>query len=67
MTKPMERLNAYSTRVPGGTKVDVEGMAVDLVSVMKAFGCPRHEFLELMAQTWDSVEVAVDYSKVTKQ
>jgi hypothetical protein len=36
----MERINAYTKPAPGGgVTVDVEGMLVDLITVLKASGC----------------------------
>lgn len=64
----MERLQAYTTPMPGGgVKVDVEGIAVDLITVCKADSMSKAKFLALMALTWDEVHVEVNYSGVTKQ
>lgn len=53
-------LNAYSrSDGKGGVIVDTQGMAVDLIMVLKAGGIPRHEFLANMAGTWDEVHVEV--------
>lgn len=60
MPNPMERLNAYSTPDgQGGVRVDLEGLAVDLVTVAKAAGYDRVSFLACVAQTYDDVHVEV--------
>lgn len=64
MAKPMERLNAYSRKVQGGgISVDIEGMAVDLVTVCKAGGMSGHTFRDLMLELWTKVEVEVTIPK----
>jgi hypothetical protein len=56
----LSRMNAYSTPLPdGGVDIDAEGMAVDLIVVLKAFNCPRAEFLRKLASLWDEIEVEV--------
>jgi hypothetical protein len=60
MAKGMERLNAYTTATPdGGVTVDVEGMLVDLITVLKASGHAKADFLRLADSTWDEVEVSI--------
>lgn len=56
----MERINAYSRPDgKGGIIVDLEGMAVDVVTVAKGAGYDREQFLANMAQTFDEVQVEV--------
>jgi hypothetical protein len=62
MAKGMERINAYTTATPGGrggVSVDVEGMLVDLITVLKASGYPKPEFLRMADSTWDAVAVSI--------
>jgi hypothetical protein len=56
----MEGINAYSRRSPdGGITVDVERMAVDLITVMKAAGADKDTFLDMLGRTFDEVKVEV--------
>jgi hypothetical protein len=56
----MEGINAYSRRSPdGGVSVDVERMAGDLVTVMKAAGATKELFLDMIGRTFDEVKVEV--------
>jgi hypothetical protein len=54
----ISRMNAYSTPLPdGGVEIDCEGMAIDLIVALKAFSCPRAEFLRKITELWDEIEV----------
>ena len=55
------RIDAYTKpSLDGkGVSIDVEGMAVDLITVMKANGLTRESFIEGMGQFWDAIEVQV--------
>lgn len=56
----ISRMNAYSTPSPdGGVEIDAEGMAVDLIVVLKMAGCPREEFLRKINELWREIEVVV--------
>ena len=65
----MNRLNAYTRPAPDGRGViiDIEGMAVDLITAAKAGHMSKEEFLSNIESTWDAVIVELDYSNVTKQ
>lgn len=57
----MERLNAYCTKTAdGGVNVDTEGLIVDLVTVLKASGIPKEEFLRGCNEIWDEVQVSLE-------
>jgi hypothetical protein len=63
----MEGINAYSRRSPdGGITVDVERMAVDLITVMKAAGATKEIFLDMIGRTFDEVTVNVTIPKRAK-
>jgi hypothetical protein len=52
------RVNAYTRPdAKGGVIVDVQGMARDLVMVLKWNMMPKEEFTALMDQMWDDVHV----------
>lgn len=56
----MERIKAYSTPSPdGGVTVDIEGMLVDLITIVKAGGITKKIFLDQTSKTFDEVEVMV--------
>lgn len=56
----MERINAYTTRNAfGDAVVDIEGMAVDLITVAKMGKMPLEVFLNNIRLTWDKVEVTI--------
>jgi hypothetical protein len=58
MAPDISRMNAYSTPLPdGGVEIDCEGMAIDLIVALKAFNCPRTEFLRKMTELWDEIQV----------
>lgn len=59
----MERINAYTRPTQDGVTVDVEGMLVDLVTVMKAGGHSKEQFLALAAQVFDDVQVDIRIPK----
>ena len=57
----MERINAYTSKSEcGGVSIDVEGMVVDLVTVMKASGNSKEYFLGFVSDIFDKVEISVD-------
>ena len=62
-----ERVNAYLKKVPGGTEVDVERMAMDLIGILKFNGMTKDEFLSLLEDTWDNTEIVVNTDKETLQ
>jgi hypothetical protein len=63
----MEGINAYSRPSPdGGITVDVERMAVDLITVMKASGATKELFLDMIGRTFDEVSVNVRIPKRAK-
>jgi hypothetical protein len=63
----MERIQAYSSPTSeGGIHVDTEGMAVDLITVMKVGGYTKEMFTTMISELWDQVEVEVDTTKVKK-
>jgi hypothetical protein len=63
----MERLNAYSSPTPnGGVNVDTEGMAVDLITVLKMGGITKQQFLDFMSTTFDAVEVKISIPNEAK-
>jgi hypothetical protein len=56
----MDRINAYTTRAPdGSTSVDIEGMMVDLITIVKVGGVPKADFLDFAAEVFDEVTVNV--------
>jgi hypothetical protein len=58
--KPQDRLSGYMKPAKeGGVHFDVEGMAVDLITMCKAVGMLYAEFMENMGATWRAVEVEV--------
>lgn len=63
----MRGIKGYSKSSPtGGVIVDTEGMLVDLITVVKAVGTPKADFMTWVEATWDLVEVRVDTSNVRK-
>lgn len=63
----MKGIIGYSRPGPhGGVQVDTEAMMVDLVTVAKAGGITREQFLTFATQTWDKVEVSVTIPKGAK-
>jgi hypothetical protein len=64
----MEGINAYSRPSPDGkgVTVDVERMAVDLITVMKAAGATKDTFLHMIANMFDEVRVEVRIPKRAK-
>jgi hypothetical protein len=53
-------LQAYTTEVEEGLRIDTEGMLVDLITVLKAAGQDNKlGFLSYVSQTWDEVKVEV--------
>jgi hypothetical protein len=63
----MEGINAYSRPSPdGGVTVDVERMAVDLITALKASGANKETFLEMVGQMFDDVIVNVRIPKRAK-
>ena len=60
----MERINAYCKPSPdGGVTVDIEGMMVDMITIVKAGGINKKAFLDKASKTFDEVEVKVEISK----
>ena len=57
----MDGINAYSRPAPDGkgVTVDIERMLVDLITVLKASGCTREQFLAMAGQTFDDVTVEI--------
>ena len=55
----MERLNAYASQEGDTTKIDVEGMLVDLITVWKAVGNTKDDLLRLVGETYEQVSVHV--------
>lgn len=53
------RVNAYAEPFEGGVRIDTEQMIVDLVMVCKVAEVTKSQFLDKMAEMWDSVEVVV--------
>ena len=62
-----ERIKSYLKEVPEGTEVNVEGMAIDLIGVLKFNGMTKDEFLSLLEDTWDNTEIVVTTDKETLQ
>lgn len=63
----MERINAYSTPTQdGGVSVDVEAMAVDLVTVFKAGGFPKADFLDWISEIFDNTQVQISIPNSAK-
>lgn len=59
----MERTKAYATSYPGGVTYDIEGMALDLITLIKACRVmDKDTFLHGVAQMWDECEVRVTRS-----
>lgn len=58
----MHRLQAYTRPAPNGKDVvvDVEGITIDLITVLKATGMLKASFHDLIDQTWDAVEVSIE-------
>lgn len=61
----MSRLNAYSkpTADGEGLNVDIEGMLVDMVMILKASGCQRKEFIKMVEEVWAELIVEVKIPK----
>lgn len=58
-------LDAYSAPAgDGAISVDMEAIAVDLVTAAKVAQMPRDEFLKAVAKTYDSVTVKVERLKL---
>lgn len=57
----MNRISAYTTNDPvnKGVVVDVNGMMVDIITVLKASGLPLDLTLERFTQLWNEVQVTV--------
>lgn len=56
----MGGLAGYTSPLPnGGVTVDVERMAVDLITVMKAAGATKDTFLDLIGRMFEEVHVSV--------
>lgn len=55
----MKNIAKYTRPDKGGITVDIEQMAVDLVTVAKAAQIGREEFLHNLGRVYDSVEVKV--------
>ena len=62
-----ERVKAYMKKVPGGTQVDVERMATDLIGILKFNEMTKDEFLSLLEYTWDNTEIIVVADEETLQ
>lgn len=63
-----ERLNAYAKPSPrGGITVDVEGMSLDLIMVMKAGGTLKEDFIRDLSKMWDECKVSIEIPKGHKQ
>jgi hypothetical protein len=64
----MERLNAYTRPAADGKgiTVDVEGMLVDLITVLKASGCAKDEFLAMAGGVFDEVTVNIRIPPASK-
>lgn len=57
----MKGLQGYSSPAPDGKGVviDADAMLVDLITVLKAFGIGKAEFVEKCGGRWDEVEVRI--------
>jgi hypothetical protein len=61
---PLSRLSAYSTALPNGdSAIDIEGLALDLISICKGAEMTSAEFAEFMTAIWAGVEVRVKFPK----
>lgn len=57
----MQNIGKYSKPDPrGGVVIDLEQMAVDLVTVAKAGQIDREEFLRNLGRVYDTVQVKVE-------
>ena len=64
----MDGIKGYSKPTPdGGISVDVEGMLVDAITILKATGHPKEACVADFGKLWDEVKVSIDTSKVRKQ
>lgn len=64
-------LSLYSTESPNGnTTVDIESLAVDFMSFMKAYaqfeGQSKSQIMDKLARTWDLVEVKITIPPAAK-
>lgn len=60
-------MNAYTSRnSTGGMSIDVEGMMVDLITIMKATGHTEQMLIDMVKELWPQVEVSVDTTNVKK-
>lgn len=60
-------MNAYTSRnSTGGMSIDVEGMMVDLITIMKATGHTEQMLIDTVKELWPQVEVSVDTTNVKK-
>jgi hypothetical protein len=56
----MHRANAYATpAADGGVNIDVEGMMVDLIAIVKTGGITRDMLLDKIREMWNEVQVEV--------
>jgi hypothetical protein len=63
----MKGIQGYSTpNADGGVTVDVEGMLVDAITVLKAGGCPEQEAKDMFAQIWRDCHIEISIPKRQK-
>lgn len=64
-------LSIYSSEAQNGTSVDVEGLVVDFISFLKAFGqmegLTKAQIMERLSITWDLLEVTIQIPGSAKQ
>jgi hypothetical protein len=61
------RLQAYSTQTAdGGVQLDLKGMAIDLIAMIKGEGHSKEMFLQMLGELWDDVTVEIDIPNKNK-
>jgi hypothetical protein len=64
----VKRISAYTTpSVGGGVTFDVEGMMVDMVTLMKASEWPKEWAASMLSAVWDDVDVQVSIPEKSEQ
>lgn len=66
--RKVPRISAYSRPSPDGKGVivDVEGMLVDAIMIVKGTGGKKDEYLAHVARVWDEVDVQITLPKSGK-
>jgi hypothetical protein len=53
----MSRINAYTTQKQGGVSIDIEGMCLDIITILKSTGQNKEQFLKDFSKMWDDCTV----------